>query len=164
MSENPFAAPESSGRAIGVRSGKAKDVLAVARYQRYLILCILVYMASVGVQVAVTFGAMGAINNQQAAPAISGVMLAVSIGVLLAWLCGAVCVLLLAMKVYQPVVGVLLCVLALIPCVGLLILLLVNSRATKIIRDNGYSVGLLGANVAEIEAGLQPAGNSLDEE
>jgi small-conductance mechanosensitive channel len=46
------------------------------------------------------------------------------------------------------VARVLLLFLLLIPLIGLLTLIAINSRATKFLRDNGYRVGLLGASPA----------------
>ncbi len=45
---------------------------------------------------------------------------------------------------------VLLAIGAFIPIVGLIILLVVNSKATKLIRDNGIRVGLMGANRGDL--------------
>lgn len=41
---------------------------------------------------------------------------------------------------------ILLCLLMLFPLINLVTLLVVNSKATKVLRENGYTVGLLGAN------------------
>lgn len=63
---------------------------------------------------------------------------------------------LLAIKVYSVVVGILLGLLTLLgsltlfPLIGLIVLLLVNGKATKILRQNGIKVGLLGANLKAI--------------
>ncbi len=54
----------------------------------------------------------------------------VGAGVLLDGLVGAVFVFLLAIKINGPGVGILYGVLSLIPCIGLIILLVVNSQAT----------------------------------
>ena len=65
-------------------------------------------------------------------------------------LVGMVFVFLLAIKVYSTGIGVLLGILALIPCIGLLVLLVVNIKATGILKKNGIKVGLLGANLSKI--------------
>jgi hypothetical protein len=39
-------------------------------------------------------------------------------------------------------------VLALIPLVGLIVLLIVNGKATKILREHGVRVGLMGAKLS----------------
>jgi hypothetical protein len=59
-------------------------------------------------------------------------------------------VFLLAIKVYSTGVGVLLGILTLVPCIGLIVLLIVNGKATGILKQNGIKVGLLGANLSQI--------------
>ena len=61
-------------------------------------------------------------------------------------------VFLLAIKVYSPVVGILFAILTLVPCVGLLMLLLINGKATRILKQNGIRVGLMGANLSEVKS------------
>ena len=65
---------------------------------------------------------------------------------------GAIFVLLLAMRVYGPAGGLLLGFFALVPLLGIVILLLVNARATYRLRQAGIRVGLLGANLASLPA------------
>ena len=74
----------------------------------------------------------------------------IGLGVLFVGLVGTVFVFLLAIKVYSTGVGVLLGILTLIPCVGLIVLLVVNGKATGILKQNGIKVGLLGANISQI--------------
>jgi len=52
---------------------------------------------------------------------------------------------LLATKLYGTALGVVLGILTIIPLVGLVILLIVNVKAVKILRAAGIDVGLLGA-------------------
>jgi ABC-type enterochelin transport system permease subunit len=72
------------------------------------------------------------------------------VGVLFIGLAGTVFVFLLAIKVYSTVVGVLLGFLALIPFIGLLVLLIVNGKATRTLKQKGIAVGLLGADLSQI--------------
>lgn len=74
----------------------------------------------------------------------------IGIGVLVVGLAGTVFVFLLAIKVYSTGVGVLLGILTLVPCIGLIVLLIVNGKATGILKQNGIKVGLLGANLSQI--------------
>jgi hypothetical protein len=46
-------------------------------------------------------------------------------------------------------VGILLALLALIPCVGLIGLLIINGKATSVLKDYGIRVGLLGAKMSD---------------
>lgn len=46
---------------------------------------------------------------------------------------------------YYIVVRILLCIIAFVPLVGLIMLLLLNSRPNKLLSENGYKVGFLCA-------------------
>ncbi|HVC93556.1 MAG TPA: hypothetical protein VND64_07690 [Pirellulales bacterium] len=133
MSDNPYQSPASSGQATGVKSGLREDLRKVAVYQKAIMVCILVYL-------------LGVIGQFFVPAPFVPVLLLVVIPVLLA---GAVFVFLLAIKVYDAPLGVVIGILALIPCVGLIVLLVVNGTATNILRANGHSVGLLGATLSE---------------
>lgn len=41
--------------------------------------------------------------------------------------------------------GIATAIISVIPCVGIVVLLVVNQRATKLLQENGIKVGLLGA-------------------
>lgn len=58
----------------------------------------------------------------------------------------------LALKVMNAALGVLLGILTLIPLFGLISLLIINGKATSILRSHGISVGLLGARMADFES------------
>lgn len=137
MNDNPYQSPKSdadSPTALGVKSGLRADVRSVAVYQKGLLVCILIYIIAVICQFALP----------------ENMRIFLGLGVLLVGLVGAVYVILLAMKIYHPVIGVVLGILTMVPCLGLLLLLLINSRATEILKRNGISVGLMGANLSEI--------------
>ncbi len=102
-------------------------------------ICILLQIVSVILVIAIP-------KNDTLAP----LSLLISLGSLVVGVFATVFIFMLATKVYSTVVGVLLGVLTLIPCLGLIVLLSVNAKATGILRKNGIKVGLLGANVAEI--------------
>ena len=61
----------------------------------------------------------------------------------------------LSLKVYSTTTGILLAMLTLVPCLGLFVLLVVNGRATAVLRQNGHKVGLLGAHLSEFKDSLQ---------
>jgi hypothetical protein len=139
---NPYEAPKALvGRAVGVRSGLRTDLRDIAVYQKGIIVCILIYLLTLGVSVAVSSGRLGI------PPTVALVVLGIFV---LNFLVGAVFVFLLAMKVYHPVVGVLMAILCILPCVGLVVLLLINTRATNTLKSNGIEVGFLGANLDRI--------------
>ena len=134
MSYNPFEAPQSESRVIGVLSGKREDLRSVAVYQKGILICILVYLMAV-------FG-------QFALPPSARIF--VGFGILAVGLTAAVFTFLLAMKTHGTGQGILLGILCLIPCVGLLVLLIINSKATNVLKQNGIKVGLLGADINSI--------------
>jgi hypothetical protein len=56
----------------------------------------------------------------------------------------------LSITLYNTATGVILGILVLIPLLGLIILLVVNGKATKTLRQHGIKVGLMGADPATI--------------
>jgi hypothetical protein len=80
---------------------------------------------------------------------------ALAIVILLAYIAGvitaAVFLFKLAINIYGVATGIILGIGTLIPLVGLIILLVVNGKATKILRGNGLKVGFLGANPSSIQ-------------
>ena len=134
MSENPYESPRVEASAVGVLSGKREDLRGVAQYQKGILVCILIYLIAVFCQFLIP----------------PEIRIFLGLGVILVSLTGTVFVFLLAIKVYGAPLGVLLGILTLIPCVGLLVLLIVNGKATSVLRQNGIRVGLLGANLSEV--------------
>ncbi len=143
MSENPYEAPKVELRAVGVRSGERADVRQVAVAQKVILICILIYLINAVIQLSVALGK---------APIPPAVVIACSVVTLISMVVGAVFVFILAIRVYNTGLGILFGILSLIPCLGLLILLMVNGKATNVMRANGYSVGLLGADLSKIPA------------
>jgi hypothetical protein len=72
------------------------------------------------------------------------------IGSVVLSIAGTVFVFMLAMKVYSTGLGIFLGLLTLIPCVGLICLLIVNGKATAVLQANGIHVGLLGADPSTV--------------
>jgi hypothetical protein len=134
MSDNPYQPPRVDTQVIGILSGGRDDLRSVAKYQKGIIVCILFQLIAVICQVVLP----------------AEIRLIFGLGFLVCGLVGTVFVFLLAIKVYGAAIGVLLSILALIPCVGLFVLLAVNGKATGILKQNGIKVGLLGANLSEI--------------
>lgn len=107
---------------------------AIAFNQKAIILCILVYLILVAVQFAI--------------PEESRIYLGFALIPL--GITATVFVFLLATKVYSTGMGVLLGILTLIPCVGLIVLLIINAKATNTLKSHGIHVGLLGASSSDI--------------
>ena len=134
MSDNPYQSPLTDVQVTGVRSGKRDDLRSVAKYQKGILVCILIYLIAVVCRFVL--------------PAEFQLLLVAA--VVVAGLAGTVFVFMLAMKVYSTGVGVLLGILSLVPCVSLIVLLVVNGKATAILKENGIKVGLLGAKLSEV--------------
>lgn len=135
MSDNPYQSPMTDVHATGVRSGKREDLKSVAMYQKGILVCILIYIIAMVCQFAIPLQ----------------LRMLLGLGIVALGLAGTAFVFLLAMKVYHPAVGVLLGILTLIPCLGLLVLLMVNGKATSILKQNGIKVGLLGASLSDVQ-------------
>ena len=63
---------------------------------------------------------------------------------------GAIFVFMLSIALYNTGVGILLGILSLVPLLGLLVLLMVNGKATTLLRQHGIPVGLMGADTSKI--------------
>ena len=109
----------------------------IAQRQRAILLCIL----------AIFILYVPAIGMQQMLPLL--VRLGLAFAVLVVDIVAVVFVFLLTTKLYGVGVGILVGILTLIPCVGLITLLVVNAKATTILRAAGLKVGLLGASVPD---------------
>ncbi|MFM9960318.1 MAG: hypothetical protein ACKV2Q_03735 [Planctomycetaceae bacterium] len=119
------------------RSGgdkSSEDLRAIAKFQKGILVCILAEIL-----LLVLSGAAG----QRMGPVFAFGFLAASVT-------ATVFVFLLAMKIYSTGIGVLLGILTLVPCLGLIVLLIVNGNATGVLQKHGIKVGLLGAKLSDI--------------
>jgi hypothetical protein len=112
-----------------------EDLRQIAIYQKGILVCILAYI-------------IVAASGMFVAPEIR---LIIGVAGLTISITATVFVFLLATQVYSAGQGVLLGLLTLIPCVGLLVLLIINSKATGILQANGIRVGLLGAKMSDVD-------------
>ena len=123
--ENPYAPPRVTDRAIGVTSGRHEDLKTVAAAQKSIIVCILLQL-------------LGSVSRFFLPPQY---LLFVAIALLGVLVVSTVSVVILARKVG---LGIIYGIGTLIPCVGLIILLTVNQKATKILHKmatkSAYSV------------------------
>ena len=140
MSFNPYEPPSHSPKLPQAdNESRRNDVRVIAVRQKIVLFCILINIFAFGFRVSV---------NAAGSPRSLQFVLAVTL--LVSTLTVLVFSMLLAMKVYNPVVGVFLSLLTIIPILGLLILLLISSRASKILESNGIKVGLFGANLSDL--------------
>lgn len=137
--DNPYRAPAADvrARAVGVRSGLRSDLRDVAVAQKGVLICMLVQV----MLLIVSFAAPADVKS-----IIPFVLIAVG-------LVGVVFVFMLTIKVYNVFLGILFCFAALMPCLGLLVLFMVNSRATSILQANGIHVGFMGADLSQLPRG-----------
>jgi len=110
-----------------------QDLYNIAVYQKAILVCILVYVLAVIAQFALP---------QEA-------RLFLALGVVGLGVVATVFVFLLALKVYSKGMGVFLGILTLIPCIGLITLVIINQQTTGLLNKHGYNVGLLGANLSQ---------------
>jgi hypothetical protein len=111
------------------------ELRSIAVYQKGILICILIYFVAVIAQFALP-------------PALRLFLAIPVLGVIVA---ATVFVFLLATKVYSTGIGVLLAILTLIPFVGLIVLLVINGKATTVMKRNGVAVGLLGARMSDLK-------------
>jgi hypothetical protein len=113
----------------------------VAGAQKGIIYCILGQFALVPLNFAL-----------QSLPPEQALVTALSLGLtyLAVAVTATVFMFMLAVKVYSTGVGVVLGILTLIPCIGLIVLLVINQKATSILTESGVRVGLLGANSSDL--------------
>jgi hypothetical protein len=136
--ENPYAPPRAPDHVVGVKSGRREDLRAVAVSQKAILGCILVYFLCIAVQIVLSQYREGAQYSFY-----------IAIIALVVVLVGMVSVVRLAIRVYSVTSGIILGIGTLIPCIGLLILLMINGKATKILKENGHRVGFLGADLSK---------------
>jgi hypothetical protein len=122
------------------------DLRAIAWYQRLLILCVVVQLLMwVGYILVIGTG----LHRDNGEGTILLLIWTAGVGLL-----GGLGVLLLSLKVSGPVTGLLLAALTVLPCCGLLVMLIASGQATGVLREHGIRVGLLGASFRDLsEAG-----------
>jgi hypothetical protein len=125
--------PRPRTRIAGVKSGRREDVRAVAVYQKGILVCILTYLLAIVAMFLVPLAVR---------PVIGFLVMGVIIT-------AVVFVSLLCAKIYSTAVAIIFAVLTLVPCLNLIMLLVLNAKATSILRENGHTVGLMGADLSE---------------
>ena len=138
--ENVYTAPKSALIDRETLSSVDGDkVLTVAKRQRTLIYTFLIYI----VLAAIT-GFVG--DDMRPLLQILAIPVALTVVIMTARLC---------LKVYSIVIAIILIILSFVPLLNILVLLAASSRANKYIKDSGFKVGFLGADVRAIEDALQ---------
>lgn len=145
MSADPYEISDayrtSQPKAVGVVSGLHEDLLRVASYQRWIIVSLLVQIVALLAYSLV--GYLTPLGGESIASTTRFISAAVGIPALI---CGVISVFLLSLTVHEnKLVGFLLAVLVLIPCIGYLVLVGINAKAIRVLRINHVEVGLFGA-------------------
>jgi hypothetical protein len=142
--ENPYqpsvSTEDSMSEVTGILSGSREDLRRVAQYQKGIISCILLqFLFYLIFVLGAALGPYGGLGS-----------LIALLGLLAAGIAGAVFVFMLAIKVYGIGLGIAFAIGSFFPCLGLILLLVINGKATSILQQNGIKVGFLGANPAAI--------------
>jgi hypothetical protein len=136
------------------RRRPTEELRRIARYQRWLIATLL---AQVGLWVG--FVALTALG---VGPAGDGLRLPLFLAFLIGCV-GGIFAFLLGWTVRGPVSAVAMGVGVVVPCLGLVVLTVVNGMATTALRANGVRVGMFGADPDAI-AGDEPYGTAEDDD
>jgi hypothetical protein len=111
------------------QADEGTDLRFVASKQKGIITCILLYLLVVLVRFVMP-------------PRLDAILLAAG-GVIA--IVAAVFVFQLSVRLHGKGLGILFGILTLVPLVGLVVLLVVNGKATALLKENGWQVGFLGA-------------------
>lgn len=139
------------------RTHPVADLRQVATSQKVLIACLfghlLLWLGFIGLFV------LGRDATEDASGWLSGTFfLSVVLGIV-----SGVFNCLVEMKLSGAVVGVFVAILSAVPCVGLFLILIVNTRATSALQSNGVRVGFLGARGSDL-ADLDDPDNEGDDD
>jgi predicted RNA-binding Zn-ribbon protein involved in translation (DUF1610 family) len=143
---------DSSLKKVKKTGGKKKEMKSIATLQKYLLISILLMILSyIGYIAAIVVNLPAQQPGQPPnlkGPAIAmiGVLALVLLATSLASLILSV---LLSSKLYGTGGAILVFFLQFVPCVGLITLLVVNGKATSVLKEKGYTVGFLGADLSD---------------
>ena len=123
----------------------AADIKGVARFQKALIWLVLLHVGLIVANIWV--GRAGGEEAPSASTA--AITMALAVASLAVAVASIALIVLLMTALDRPLISKILAAIAMfIPLVGLIVLLVVNQRATGALRDAGYRVGLMGARPA----------------
>lgn len=138
--DNPYQSPLTTPPVIRSSEDNRERLRAIASAHRLVNLAVLFYLCLIPFNVAIRLAGEEAV---WAALAISLVALGVA-------LFGAIAVFRLASLFMGTPLAVIYALGLLIPCVGLILLVLISQKATRILQQHGIKVGLLGADPSTI--------------
>ncbi|MFZ5829941.1 MAG: hypothetical protein ACOY3P_07625 [Planctomycetota bacterium] len=146
MSSNPFQSPQADLGPHILAGDSVERLRNIALYQKAIVFCVL---AEIVLYVALFM--LPAIQTSGPGSSIFVGLVAILVVLLsiLVVVAAVVFVALLATQLYNLAVGIICAVLTVVPCVGLLVLLILSQKATNVLKQHGYSVGLLGARMSQ---------------
>jgi hypothetical protein len=145
MAENPFTSPLSSDLgAANQRDDSPEKAYQIAKAQRNLNIGIAAYLVLILFQFIVRAQAP---TMNEATAAVVGLVLGVAALVILVFVLASLFS--LARRLHNVVAAIIFTILGLIPLLGLLALFGVSNTATKYLRERGYEVGLMGADLSQ---------------
>jgi Fe2+ transport system protein B len=133
VSDSPYQSPSLQSFTTQPGGQERDKLRRVAKYQRWVLIALLANI--------VTNIFVFALGGQALAVqlAIGGVSFAVV-------LFGSVSIFLLGKELINPVVAGICAVLIFVPCISLLVLFLINQKATSFLQRNGITVGFMGVD------------------
>ena len=131
---NPYQSPQYVGQATIADPGDREKLRRVARRQQWVLYALLAQVVLYFLLCVFTY------TDQK------GPIVVLSLAFWALAIVSMVAIFLLAKEVVHIVIAVICTIFMLMPCISLMILLVVNGRATKLLQQHGVKVGLMGAN------------------
>jgi len=132
---NPYEAPQFASSVTTAPPNDREKLRRVARYQQWVLYALLANILNT----VLLFANALAVKSEIMATFWSLLALVIAVAAMVA-------IFLLAKEVYNVVVGVLCAILMVFPCISLLTLAIVNSKATAYLQQRGVKVGFMGVN------------------
>jgi cobalamin biosynthesis protein CobD/CbiB len=129
---NPYESPQTEDFSPPENAAKAQ-LVRVARYQRYVLFALLA-------NVCINIFAFATVQQGELLALLAGVATLVVV------VFAITSIFLLAKELYNVATGVVCAIFMLAPCISLLVLLIVNQKATSYLQAHGVEVGFMGVN------------------
>lgn len=139
---NPYTPPSSQSISQGPSIADLNHLLGIAKAQRGLMLGILGYLASI-----VLVFVLG--MNSEGSAAIPGLLMLIS------GLFALVFLIVLTYRMSGVIFAIIIGICSLIPFVGILVMLVISGRASKKLKQAGFKIGLLGADITQIKKAIE---------
>jgi predicted RNA-binding Zn-ribbon protein involved in translation (DUF1610 family) len=123
-------------------SGRISELKPIAQFQKAMMICLSIQLLAF--LAAGVIGATGGPHRGMQPPVVI-----LSLAFWIAHIAGAVLAIILASRLFSVLATVFLGLLAVIPCIGIIGLFVVNSSATTQLKLNDINVGFLGADLSQ---------------